>query len=68
MLEDYPIVIWYSREDECYVASIPDFEGCMAHGDTAEDAAKEIQIAGKMWMESVKRHAGSLPLPTRASA
>ena len=68
MLKDYQILIYYSNEDECYVASIPDLEGCMAHGDTAEDAAKEIQIAGKMWLESVRRHGGMIPEPTRASA
>ena len=43
----YEVRIWYSPEpgDECFVAQVLDMPGIMAHGDTREEAAREIQLA-----------------------
>jgi hypothetical protein len=37
-MNDYHINIFYSLEDEAYIADIPDFEMCSAHGDTPQEA------------------------------
>jgi predicted RNase H-like HicB family nuclease len=44
---DYEIRIWYSAEkgDECFVAQVVEWPGIMAHGETREEAARQIQIA-----------------------
>jgi predicted RNase H-like HicB family nuclease len=44
---DYEIRIWYSAEkgDECFIAQVVEWPGIMAHGDTREEAAREIQLA-----------------------
>lgn len=44
---DYEIRIWYSAEkgDECFIAQVVEWPGIMAHGDTREAAAREIQLA-----------------------
>jgi predicted RNase H-like HicB family nuclease len=44
---DYEIRIWYSAEkgDECFVAQVVEWTGIMAHGETREEAAREIQLA-----------------------
>ncbi|HEV2803597.1 MAG TPA: type II toxin-antitoxin system HicB family antitoxin [Chthoniobacterales bacterium] len=44
---DYEIRIWYSAEkgDECYVAQVVEWPGIMAHGETREEAARQIQLA-----------------------
>jgi len=46
-LNDYEIRIWYSAKkgDECCVAQVVEWPGIMAHGDTREEAAREIQLA-----------------------
>ena len=59
----YQIIIQYSSEDECYVARVPDLDGCMAHGDTPEQAMKEILIAQRLWLESAVAHGEKLPEP-----
>jgi predicted RNase H-like HicB family nuclease len=43
----YEVRIWYSPApgDECFVAQAPDLPGVMAHGETREEAAREIQAA-----------------------
>lgn len=43
----YEIRIWYSAEkgDECFIAQVVRWPGIMAHGDTREEAARQIQLA-----------------------
>jgi predicted RNase H-like HicB family nuclease len=43
----YEIRIWYSAEkgDECFIAQVVEWPGIMAHGDTREEAARQIQLA-----------------------
>jgi predicted RNase H-like HicB family nuclease len=44
---DYEIRIWYSAEkgDECFIAEVFAWPGIMAHGETREEAAHQIQLA-----------------------
>ena len=42
-MTDYHINIFYSDEDEGYIADIPDLEACSAFGETAEEALAEVQ-------------------------
>lgn len=44
---EYEIRIWYSEEkgDDCFIAQVVDWPGIMAHGDTREEAARQIQLA-----------------------
>ena len=44
---DYETRIWYSAEksDECFIAQVVEWFGIMAHGDTCEEAASQIQLA-----------------------
>jgi len=43
----YEIRIWYSAEkgDECFIAQVVEWPGIMAHGETREEAARQIQLA-----------------------
>ena len=62
-MKDYHINIFYSDEDECYVADIPDFRFCSAFGDTPEEALKEILIAKKLWLEEAMMNGREMPQP-----
>ena len=44
---NYEIRIWYSAEkgDECFIAQVVEWPGIMAHGETREEAARQIQLA-----------------------
>jgi predicted RNase H-like HicB family nuclease len=60
-MKDYHINIFYSDEDRCYIADIPDLKYCSAHGDTPEEALREVLIAKEAWLV-VAREEG-LPIP-----
>ena len=58
---DYHINIFYSGDDEGYIADIPDLPGCSAFGDTPEEAVKELILAKTAWIEAAK--AENIPIP-----
>lgn len=62
-MKDYHINIFYSEEDEGYIADIPDFEMCSAFGETPEEALKQVLIA-RDGMIAVMREKGlAVPEP-----
>ncbi len=61
-MKDYHINIFYSEEDEAYVADIPDLEHCSALGATPEEALHEVAIAKAAWLDAAR--AEGRPIPT----
>lgn len=59
----YLIEIFWSDEDEGYIAVVPDLPGCSAVGDTPEDAAHEIQTAIAAWLEACAKSGDPIPEP-----
>ena len=59
----YSVLIQYDDRDNIYVARIPELSGCMAHGDTPEDAIKEIQVALELWLEVAEEDGLEIPEP-----
>ena len=51
-MKDDRINIFYSNEDEGYIADIPDLKYCSAFGETPESALQEVQIAKTAWLEA----------------
>jgi len=62
-MKDYHINIFYSDEDEGYIANIPDLDSCSAFGETPEEALHEVQIAKGAWIESAAHLGKPVPLP-----
>lgn len=62
-MRDYHINIFYSEEDEGYIADIPDLESCSAFGSTPAEALAEVQIAKAAWLEAMKRNGHTPPSP-----
>ncbi|MGB8689787.1 MAG: type II toxin-antitoxin system HicB family antitoxin [Microcoleus sp.] len=51
-MKDDRINIFYSNEDEGYIADISDLKYCSAFGETPELALQEVQIAKTAWLEA----------------
>lgn len=62
-MKDYHINIFYSQEDECYIADIPDLKYCSAHGDTPEQALHEVLIAKEARLEVAREEGIPIPEP-----
>ena len=44
-MTEYPIVAFWSDEDDAYIADVPDIRYCSAHGETPEEALREARLA-----------------------
>jgi predicted RNase H-like HicB family nuclease len=66
--KDYEVRVWYSEVpgDDCYVAQVNDMPGIMAHGDSREAAAKEIQEALRLALDSYAQNKEEPPAPKSA--
>jgi len=53
-MKDYHINIFYSDEDEGYIADIPDLKNYSAFGETQEMALNEVLCAKEAWLESAR--------------
>ncbi|MFC2170759.1 type II toxin-antitoxin system HicB family antitoxin [Calditrichota bacterium] len=62
-MRDYHINIFYSEDDNGYIADIPDLEFCSAFGETPDEALREVQIAKKLWLEAAKAENKPIPRP-----
>jgi len=61
MQHHYHINLFWSAEDECWIADVPDLRPCSAHGDTPTNAIAEAETAIELWLETAKEH--GLPIP-----
>ncbi|MFV1977142.1 MAG: type II toxin-antitoxin system HicB family antitoxin [Candidatus Scalindua sp.] len=62
-MKDYHINIFYSEEDQGYIADIPDLKSCSAFGETPEQALQEVLIAKENWLESARTNDRPVPKP-----
>jgi predicted RNase H-like HicB family nuclease len=62
-MKDYHVNIFYSEEDEGYIADIPDLKYCSAFGETVEEAVHEVLQAKAAWLETAKAEGKPVPLP-----
>ena len=63
-MKDYHINIFYSDEDEGYIADIPDLQSCSAFGETPDEALMEVQRAKTAWLAAARKHRKPIPKPT----
>jgi predicted RNase H-like HicB family nuclease len=61
MWQKYKIEIFYSEEDEGFIAVAPELPGCSAFGETPEEALKEIKTAIELGWKLPEKRAGKCP-------
>lgn len=62
-MKDYHINIFYSEEDEGYIADIPDLPHCSAFGATPEEALAEVLQAKAAWLDAARSEGKKIPEP-----
>jgi predicted RNase H-like HicB family nuclease len=59
----YEMILWWSDEDNAYVADVPELPGCMAHGSTRQAAIQNAEDAIKFWIKTAKEDGLAIPRP-----
>jgi predicted RNase H-like HicB family nuclease len=62
-VKNYHINIFYSEEDEGWIADVPDLEACSAFGETPEDALREVERAKQVWLQAARKEGKPVPSP-----
>ncbi|MDY0096460.1 MAG: type II toxin-antitoxin system HicB family antitoxin [Candidatus Vecturithrix sp.] len=59
----YEIIIYWSAEDEAFIAEVPELPGCMAHGQNYDDALTNIKQAITLWIDTAQEFGDPIPEP-----
>jgi predicted RNase H-like HicB family nuclease len=59
----YEVIIYWSAEDNAYIAEVPELAGCMADGATYEKALANVEVIIKEWIETAKEEGRPIPEP-----
>ncbi|MDE0694147.1 MAG: type II toxin-antitoxin system HicB family antitoxin [Gammaproteobacteria bacterium] len=60
----YEIILYWSNEDDAFVAEVPGLPGCMAHGDTQAGALKSVNEAMELWIDTAREFGDAIPQPS----
>jgi predicted RNase H-like HicB family nuclease len=59
----YEIILYWSDEDQVFVAEVPELPGCMAHGKTQEMALTSAKKAICLWIDTAREFGDPIPAP-----
>ncbi len=59
----YEVIIYWSDEDQVFIAELPELPGSMAHGESQELALKNAQEAIQLWIDTANEFGEPVPVP-----
>ena len=59
----YEIIIFWSEEDHAFVAEVPELPGCMADGQTYQEAVENARRIIEEWIETAQQEGRPIPQP-----
>ena len=59
----YEIIIYWSADDQAYVAEVPELPGCMADGETYQEALANAEIVIGEWLDTARDLGRTIPEP-----
>ena len=59
----YEVIIYWSSDDDAFIAEVPELPGCAAHGLTPAAALAEAQAATQLWLETAAEFGDLVPEP-----
>jgi len=59
----YEVNIYWSAEDEAFVAEVPELPGCAADGPSPRDALANVEVVAREWIETARELGRDIPVP-----
>ena len=63
MMHKHEIILYWSNEDQAFIAEGPELPGCMAHGSTQESALTNANEAIQLWIDTAREFGDPVPQP-----
>ena len=62
-MHKYEVIIYWSDEDQVFIAEVPELPGCMAHGSSQEEALASANQAIQLWIDTSREFGRPVPEP-----
>jgi predicted RNase H-like HicB family nuclease len=62
-MDRYEIIIFWSNEDQTFIAEAPELPGCIAHGPTHQEALANVKDAMSQWIDTAVELGRDIPQP-----
>jgi len=59
----YEVIIYWSHDDQAFIAEVPELPGCMADGQTHQEALANVEMVIREWIETAKELGRAVPEP-----
>jgi predicted RNase H-like HicB family nuclease len=59
----YEIILYWSAEDDAFIADVPELAGCAADGSTRLEALANVEIVIQEWIETARELGRPIPEP-----
>ena len=59
----YEVIIYWSEEDQAFIAEVPELPGCMADGITSQEALANVEVIAREWIETAPELGRKIPEP-----
>lgn len=59
----YEVIIYWSEEDQAFIAEVPELPGCMADGATYQEALANAEVIIQEWIETAQELGRPIPEP-----
>ena len=59
----YEIILFWSKEDQAFIAEVPELSGCAADGATYQEAIANVEVVIREWIETARELGRPLPVP-----
>lgn len=62
-MHKYEVIIYWTDEDQVFVAEVPELPGCAAHGSTQQEALHNANDAIELWISTAREFGDPVPKP-----
>ena len=62
-MNKYEVIIYWSEEDQSFIAEVPELPGCAADGPTPREALANAEVVIREWIETAKELGRTIPEP-----
>ena len=62
-MSKYEVIIYWSKDDNAFIAEVPELAGCMADGQTQQEALANVEVVMQEWIETAQTLGRAIPEP-----
>jgi predicted RNase H-like HicB family nuclease len=62
-MSKYEVILYWSEEDQAFIAEVSELPGCAADGTTYQEALANVEVIIQEWLETARELGRPIPEP-----